>query len=129
MKTKLYADCALCKSTLHLGGFLYIERANMLFSIFHLYQMLLPHLETVVYGLVWNSHRAAFAKGSVSHQLGPFSISPWVTKWELALDKRRILCPSGKDPFSYCSWLQQVVSNDTPPSYLTCCIGKGLINK
>lgn len=42
MKTKLNADCALWKSTVHLGGFLDIERANMLLSIFHLYQMLLP---------------------------------------------------------------------------------------
>lgn len=106
VKTKLLADCALCKSTVHLGGFLYIERTNMLFSIFHLYRTLLPHFETVVYGLEWNSHRAAFTKGSVSHQFGSFSISPQVTKWEFALVKRRILCLSGQDPFtgSYCSW-------------------------
>lgn len=143
MKTKLHADCALCKSNV----FLYFERANKLFSIFHLYQMLLPpftpvsavhlcihgdnsiwkiclkcvtrcsesfsgayglvafkffdwirspnsfwqpqffclaHVETVVYGLVWNSHRAPFVKGSVSHQFGPFSVRPRVTKGEFA---------------------------------------------
>lgn len=90
----------------------------------------LAHFETVVYGLVWNSHRTAFAKGSVSHQFGPFNVSPRVTKWEFALVKRRILCLSGQDPFSYCFWFQQVVfNNKKTPSYLTCCIGKGLINK
>lgn len=158
MKTKLHADCALYKSTVHLGVFLYIERANMLFSIFHLYRILLPpftpgstlylcihgdnslwkiclkcvtrcsesfsganglvafkffdwirspnsfwqpqffplaYFEILVSGLVWTSHRAAFAKGSVSHQIGPFRVCPWVTKWEFALVKRRILCLSG----------------------------------